>query len=82
MLVDIGGATPEREGFLKELGLLLVQARIERGWTPGCLAARLRLPVRQVVAWETTGYMDATLEILSAVVEALDFHSLVRIDPR
>jgi len=57
-----GGKTKGKlRGRLEELGDLLVQARIARGWTQRELAEKLGLHMQKVQQYEATSYASASL---------------------
>jgi ribosome-binding protein aMBF1 (putative translation factor) len=58
-------------GTFAELGALLIQARIARGWTQRELAERLGLQMQKIQQYEATEYEAASLARLLQVWEAL-----------
>lgn len=56
----------------RELGRLLIKARVARGLTQKDLATRLKLKPQQIQKWESTEYLSATLRRILAVMAALD----------
>jgi ribosome-binding protein aMBF1 (putative translation factor) len=56
----------------RELGKLLIKARVARGLTQKDLASRLKLKPQQIQKWESTEYLSATLKRILAVMAALD----------
>lgn len=57
---------------LKDLAVLLVKARIARGWTQRQLADALGIAEQQVQRYESTGYRSASLARICDVAAALD----------
>ncbi|HSK48164.1 MAG TPA: helix-turn-helix transcriptional regulator [Coriobacteriia bacterium] len=55
----------------RELPVMLVKARVARGWTQGQLAEKLGVPEEQVHRWERQDYHGVTLESLSNAADAL-----------
>jgi DNA-binding XRE family transcriptional regulator len=58
-------------GTLAELGTLLIQARIARGWTQRELAERLGLQMQKIQQYEATEYESASLARLLQVWQAV-----------
>lgn len=56
---------------LGELSLLLIQARVARGWTQRQLADALGVAEQQVQRYEANGYRQASLARICDVAEAL-----------
>jgi HTH-type transcriptional regulator/antitoxin HigA len=57
---------------LADLAVLLVKARIARGWTQRDLAQALHVAEQQVQRYESTGYRSASLARICDVANALD----------
>ncbi len=57
---------------LADLAVLLVKARVARGWTQRDLAKALGVAEQQVQRYESTGYRSASLARMCDVADALD----------
>jgi HTH-type transcriptional regulator / antitoxin HigA len=57
---------------LADLAVLLVKARVARGWTQRDLAESLGVAEQQVQRYESTGYRSASLARMCDVADALD----------
>jgi HTH-type transcriptional regulator / antitoxin HigA len=67
------GAVSSFDGSsLSDLPILLVKARIARGWTQRQLADALGIAEQQVQRYESTGYRAASLARICDVASALD----------
>jgi DNA-binding XRE family transcriptional regulator len=56
---------------IESLGLLLIQARIARGWTQRELAERLGLHHQKIQEYESSGYIRASVTRVNEVLSAL-----------
>jgi HTH-type transcriptional regulator/antitoxin HigA len=67
-----GAASTFEADSLANLALLLVKARIARGWTQRDLAEALHIAEQQIQRYESTGYRSASLARICDVASALD----------
>ncbi|MEO8484159.1 MAG: helix-turn-helix transcriptional regulator [Acidobacteriota bacterium] len=58
-------------GQLEELGMLLIQTRVARGWSQRHLADRLGVQMQQIQRYEATRYQSADLARLVEIAQAL-----------
>ena len=70
-LLRSGGVSSFAANSLEELAVLLVKARIARGWTQRQLADALGIAEQQVQRYESTGYRAASLARICDVAAAL-----------
>ena len=65
---------------LEELGALLIQARLARGWTQRELGDRLGLHEQKIQDYEASGYARASLTRIRQVTSALGAEVTVALD--
>ena len=70
-LLRSGGVSSFAANSLEDLAVLLVKARIARGWTQRQLADALGIAEQQVQRYESTGYRAASLARICDVAAAL-----------
>ena len=70
-LLRSGGVSSFAANSLEDLAVLLVKARIARGWTQRQLADALGIAEQQVQRYESTGYRAASLARICDVTAAL-----------
>ncbi len=71
-----GGKDPLTASGLEELPILLIKARIRRGWTQRQLAGKLGLKEQQIQRYEAHEYHGVTLERLTDIANVLDVRVL------
>ena len=69
-----GSTTSFSADSLRDLPLMLVRARVARGWSQTRLASRLGIAEQQIQRYEANGYATASLTRLCEVADALGLH--------